>query len=85
MSKPDKLLERMRKKPHDGWSIEDVCTICDQAGVMASPPKRGSHYKISHPDHVEILTVPARRPIKSFYIRKLVTFIGKVIGETCDD
>lgn len=85
MAKPVKLLERMRKKPHDGWSIDDVCTICEQAGLTASPPKRGSHYKISHPDHAEILTIPTKRPIKPFYIRKLVIFVAKVIGESCDD
>jgi hypothetical protein len=40
------------------------------------PPKGGgSHYKISHPNQREILTIPSRRPIKPVYIRELVKFI----------
>ena len=81
MSKSDKLLEHMRRNPRNGWSIDDVCAICGQFGLTAAAPKRGSHYKISHPDHSEILTIPARRPIKPPYIRALVAFVAKVVGE----
>lgn len=81
MSKSDKLLERMRRNPRDGWSIDDVCTVCNQFGLTATAPKRGSHYKISHPAHPEILTIPSKRPIKPPYIRALVALILRVVGE----
>jgi hypothetical protein len=46
---------------------------------LAPPPRKGSHYKVKHVSHVEILTVPAHRPIKPVYILDLVRFIERVI------
>lgn len=40
----------------------------------------GSHYKVGHPSQAEIVTIPARRPIKPVYIRKLVAFIRRLGG-----
>jgi len=74
------LPEAMRSNPQ-GWSIDDVEALCGSAGIRCRPPKRGSHYKVSHPSQEDILTIPARRPIKPFYIRKLVRFVGKVLTE----
>jgi hypothetical protein len=68
----------MRQKPHDDWKIEDVRLACAAFNVRLATPKGGSHYKVSHPSQVEILTIPARRPIKPVYIRKLVTYIEAV-------
>ena len=79
MSAGDKLVERMRANPRD-WRIEDVVTVCRAADLICSPPRSGSHYKISHPARNEILTVPAHRPIKPVYIRELVRFIDAVRG-----
>jgi hypothetical protein len=33
---------------------------------------------MSHPSQRDILTIPARRPVKAVYIRKLVRFIDAV-------
>ena len=64
----------MRTNPRD-WALKDVEAVCRRAGIEWVPPKRGSHYKIFHPRMEEILTIPAHRPIKPVYIRKLVQFI----------
>ncbi|RZM34799.1 MAG: type II toxin-antitoxin system HicA family toxin [Sphingomonas sp.] len=79
MSRAEKLLDRMRENPRD-WRIADVVAVCDAAGVACTPPRTGSHYKVKHPDQIEILTIPAHRPIKPIYIRTLVQFIDRVKG-----
>jgi hypothetical protein len=67
----------MRTNPRD-WRIEDVAAVCRAAGVLCSPPGKGSHYKVKHASMAEILTIPAHRPIKPVYIRDLVRFIDAV-------
>lgn len=75
------LLLSMRRNPVGDWSIEDVIRLCEEYGVHCSPPSGGgSHYKVSHPTMIHILTVPARRPIKPVYIRNLVKFVAAVGG-----
>ncbi len=80
MVRADKILESMRGNPLDR-RIEDVITVCAKCGIECSPPRNGSHYKVRHPAMIEILTIPAHRPIKPVYIRHLVRFIDVVIGE----
>jgi len=77
MSGAGKLLERMRSNPRD-WRIEDVATVCNGFGIDCTAPRKGSHYKVKHASMEEILTIPAHRPIKPFYIRDLVGFIDEV-------
>lgn len=77
MTKGNKRFDRMCANPQD-WKIEDVEKTCQAEGITCSPPKRGDHYKVSHPSQIEILTIPAKRPIKPVYIRKLIAFIEKV-------
>jgi hypothetical protein len=67
----------MRRNPVGDWTIEDIAMVCRAFDIAYIPPARGSHYDISHPDRAEILTVPARRPIKAPYIR---TFVDTVRG-----
>lgn len=73
------MLERMRANPRD-WRIEDVTTVCAAFGITCTPPRKGSHYKVKHESQAEMLTVPARRPIKAFYIEALVRFVDAVTG-----
>jgi hypothetical protein len=80
MARGDKLLERMRRNPRD-WRIEDVEAVCASFGVACTPPRKGSHYKVKHESHADILTVPARRPIKPVYIEALVRLIDAVVRE----
>ena len=70
------LIDRMRRNPASDWTIRDIETVCRKHDVACLPPSGGgSHYKVSAPDMREILTIPAHRPIKPIYIRKLVRFI----------
>lgn len=71
------MLEAMRANPRD-WRLQDVISLCRQHGIDCTPPQGGSHYKVKHQAVREILTIPARRPIKPVYIRHLVRFIDAV-------
>jgi hypothetical protein len=80
VSRAEKLLDRMRANPRD-WRIEDVVALCDAHGIACSAPGKGSHYKVKHAGQVDILTIPAPRPIKPVYIRALVAFVDAVRRE----
>ncbi len=74
-----RLLDRMQRNPASDWTIRDVETVCGQAGLRCAPATGGgSHYNVRHPSQPLILTIPARRPIKPFYIRALVRMIRDV-------
>ncbi len=77
MTRGERLLDAMRANPRD-WRIQDVVAACTEAGISCSPPRNGSHYKVKHANQIEILTIPAHRPIKPVYIRDLVRFINAV-------
>ena len=77
MAKVDKTIAGMRANPQ-GWTVADVERVCAHAGLKCSAPKRGSHYKVSHPALPEILTVPFKRPIKPVYIRELLRMIERL-------
>jgi predicted RNA binding protein YcfA (HicA-like mRNA interferase family) len=77
MGRGEKLLDRMRASPLD-WAIGDVVAVCEAHGIACDPPRGGSHYKVKHRDMPAILTIPAHRPIKPFYVRELVAFIDAV-------
>lgn len=81
MTKSAKMLDRMRANPRD-WRIEDIVSVCETNGIACTPPRRGSHYKVKHESKAEILTIPARWPIKPVYVRELVRFIDAVRGES---
>lgn len=68
------LLTRMRHNPAGDWTVGDVEKLCRAHGLLIRAGK-GSHFHAKHPAAVEILTIPARRPIKPVYIRKLVHYI----------
>jgi hypothetical protein len=74
-------LGSMRNNPSGDWSIADVQAVCREHGASCTAPRGGgSHYKVSHPDIRDILTIPSRRSVKPIYIRKLVQFIDAVRG-----
>jgi hypothetical protein len=66
MSKADKLLHQMRQNPAGDWTIGDVERLCKAMGWACLP------WKVSVPGNEAILTIPAKRPIKPVYIRKLL-------------
>ena len=85
MSKADKLLKQMRQNPAGDWSIQDIQKLCNGLGWECFPPSGGgSHWKVVIPGSEMILTIPAKRPIKPVYIRKLMEFV-KGIGDDQND
>ena len=78
MNKRLKLLERMRANPRGDWTIQNMQTVAREFGITIRPPKRGDHYTASHPDLEEILTIPARRPIKPVYVKRFVSMIDSI-------
>lgn len=77
MERGEKLLERVRANPRDG-RIEDVAAVCASFGLTCTPPRKGSHYKVKHDAQAAMLTVPAHKPIKPWYIEALVKLIDQV-------
>lgn len=80
MGNSAKTLDGMRANPRADWQIEDVNRVCRRYGLTCSAPRRGGHYKVSHPNVSEILTIPAHRPIQHVYIRRLIAMIDATAG-----
>ena len=79
MANAKKLLEKMRLNPRD-WRIEQLETIAKRHGVNVRK-SGGSHVVFEHPKWIELLCVPAHRPIKAIYVKKLVSLI-ETLGES---
>jgi hypothetical protein len=78
MTKTDKLLARMRQNPAGDWTIQDIERLCSGLGWRCLPPMGGgSPWKITAADEEAILTIPAKRPIKPVYVRKLLAMMGR--------
>lgn len=71
-----KLLDAMRNNPRD-WQIGQLQSVARRFAVECRS-EGGSHHVFSHPDMVEIVSVPAHRPIKPVYVRQFVALIDKV-------
>lgn len=80
MSQGEKRLQAMRTNPRADWKIEDIQVVCRSHGVACLAPTRGDHYKVGHSTQIDILTIPATRPIKVVYIKQFVAFIDAVKG-----
>jgi hypothetical protein len=79
MGRGEKRLEEMRANPAGDWQIDDVGVVCRAFGIgLRAPRSGGSHCKVTHRSQHEILTIPARRPIKPVYIRRFVEFVDAV-------
>ena len=73
MIKSEKTFVKMKGNPQD-WRIEQLETIAKQYGV-AIRKTGGSHVVFDHPDWIELLCVPAHRPIKPIYVKKFIALI----------
>ena len=62
------------------WRIEQLETIAGQYGITVRK-NGGSHFVFDHDDWVELLCVPAHRPIKPIYIKKFLALIEKLGGD----
>ena len=75
MAKKASLFEKMKENAQNDWTIADVEKLCKSEGLGLIAPAHGSHHKVTSPFLSGILTVPYKRPIKPFYIKKLVSMI----------
>jgi len=70
-----KTLTKMRQNP-SGWRIEDLMTIAAETGIEWRRPNRGgSHVIFSARRVMKIVSVPAKRPIKSEYIKQFLELV----------
>lgn len=71
----DRTLQKMRTN-QSAWRIEDLRRVAEEHGVEWRRPGRGgSHVIFSASGVREIVSVPAKRPIKPIYIRHFLTLI----------
>jgi hypothetical protein len=77
MAKAGDVLAAMRRNPAGDWTIEDIRKVCERRGWECLAPSRGSHWKVAALGRPEILSIPARRPIKPFYIRKFLAMFDE--------
>jgi hypothetical protein len=75
-----KTLQKMRKS-RMGWRIEELQAVAEEHFVEWRRPGRGgSHVIFSAPGVREIVSVPAKRPIKPVYIRQFLALIDAAGG-----
>jgi hypothetical protein len=75
-----RTLQKMRRN-RQGWRIEELQAIAEENFVEWRRPGRGgSHAIFSAPGVREIVSVPAKRPIKPVYIRRFVALIDAAGG-----
>jgi predicted RNA binding protein YcfA (HicA-like mRNA interferase family) len=73
MSNARKLLEGMRQNPKN-WRIEQLEIVVKRFGVIVRRTS-GSHVIFEHPKWTELLCIPAHRPIKAIYVKKLLKLL----------
>lgn len=79
MATAKKLLEKLRRNPKN-CRIEQLETMAKQYGINVRK-SGGSHVVFDHPVWIEMLCVPARRPIKPIYVKKFVALIDRLNHE----
>ncbi len=60
--------------------MSDVETLCKQFGLKLCKPTTGSHYMVASDHVLGGQSVPYCRPIKSIYIKRLVSLCDAHIG-----
>ena len=81
MTKAGKLVEAMRRNLAGDWVIADIQRLCAQLGWEFIAPAHGSHWKVVVPGRATNVTIPARRPIKPVYIRKLLAMMDEAASD----
>ena len=75
-----KILQKMRKNPA-GWRIEELQTVANENSIdWRRPGRGGSHVIFSAAGVREIVSVPAKRPIKPIYIKQFLALIHAAGG-----
>ena len=71
----DKTLLKLRRN-QNGWRIEELQAVAGENGVEWRRPGRGgSHVIFSAGGVREIVSVPAKRPVKPIYIKQFLALI----------
>ena len=69
------------RESQTGWRIEDLQAVAaDNFVEWRRPGRGGSHVIFSAPGVNEIVSVPAKRPIKPVYIKQFVALVDAVGG-----
>lgn len=77
MSAAGKTLQKMRGN-QTGWRIDELQAVAGENGVIwRRPGHGGSHVIFSASGVREIVSVPAKRPIKPIYIRQFLALIDQ--------
>jgi hypothetical protein len=76
MPRADRTLDAMRANSLD-WRNESLEAVAAAHSVNVRQPG-GSHMVFEHPGIAELISVPARRPVKPVYVRRFVAFIEAV-------
>jgi hypothetical protein len=80
-----KTLRKMRRN-QTGWPIDELQAVANENGVeWRKPGHGGSHVIFSAPDVREIVSVPAKRPIKPVYIRQFLALIDNTVEVKQDE
>lgn len=81
MSRLDKTLSKMRNNPKD-WRMAELEYLAEKLGITIRK-SGGSHVVFQHAKWQDMLCIPAHRPIKPVYIKKLIALIDTL--EAGDD
>src|ERR1039458_9270000 len=80
-----KTLQKMRQN-QSAWRIEGLLEVADRNGVDWRRPGRGGGHVIFSASGVrEIVSVPAKRPIKPVYIRQFLSLIDNAVEAKQDE
>lgn len=75
-----KTLQKIRKNPL-GWRIEELQAVAEENFVdWRRPGRGGSHVIFSTPGVREIVSMPAKRPIKPIYIKQFLALMDAAKG-----
>jgi hypothetical protein len=68
------------RRNQTGWRIDQLQSVAAQHGVgWRTPGRGGSHVIFSASGVREIVSVPAKRPIKPIYIRHFLALIDNAV------
>jgi hypothetical protein len=74
------------RRNQTGWRIDELQSVASESGVgWRRPGHGGSHVIFSAPDVREIVSVPAKRPIKPVYIRQFLALIDSAMEVKKDE
>ena len=78
VTQAEKILKKMKANPRD-WRVESLRLVAEANNVAFRQPG-GSHVIFRHTSGA-MVSVPANRPIRPFYIKKFVRLIEYGVSE----